>query len=137
MTLSRRRCWGTGDEDLELGLWGWNGAKHVAGCSGGERHSVMWDAGDGRVGRGHWKGEHKYLTLSVVTEKPVSPRRRVRHLFFFTGDNSLPETEAGVGKRSAGGVGSTRGREKLLEVRGFGRLRDHFLQIYHPLSATS
>lgn len=42
MSLLRRRCWGTEDEDLVLGLWGWNGAEHVAGCSGGERHSVMW-----------------------------------------------------------------------------------------------
>lgn len=50
MSLLRRRYWGTEDEDVVLGLWGWNGAEHVAGCSGGERHSVMgsdvWDGGD-------------------------------------------------------------------------------------------
>lgn len=48
--LIKEKDWGTEDEDLVLGLWGWNGAEHVAGCSGGERHSVMWsgawDAGD-------------------------------------------------------------------------------------------
>lgn len=77
MSLLRRRCWGTEDEDLVLGLWGWNGAEHVAGCSGGERHSVMWsDAcgiqGTDGVGGGPWK-KRTQISCSMVTEKLVSP----------------------------------------------------------------
>lgn len=53
--LTKEKVLGTGDEDLVLGLWGWNGAKHVAGCSGGERHSVMCSGVCGMqgMGRGH------------------------------------------------------------------------------------
>lgn len=31
MSLLRSRCWGSEEEDLVLGLWGWNGAQHGGG----------------------------------------------------------------------------------------------------------
>lgn len=50
------RCWGTEEGDLELGLWGWKGAQHVAGCSAGERHSVMWsDVGEAGDRQSSWR----------------------------------------------------------------------------------
>lgn len=76
MSLLRRRHWGTEDEDLVLGLWGWNGAEHVAGCSGGERHSVMWSDAcgmqeTGRVGRGLWK-RRTQISCSVYSHREAS-----------------------------------------------------------------
>lgn len=76
MSLLKRSYQGAEDEDLVLGLWGWNGAEHMAGCSGGQRHCdvlrCVWDAGDSGVGGGHWK-RRTQISCSMVTEKPVSP----------------------------------------------------------------